>query len=212
MSKTDLIHECDGLSLELKKILAKAGILTFTDLSKYTCLSLRTLVPKLKVRHLANLKHALNVHKKSLVSDGSIELDRFIDQRKLFNLWNKGVDTYRLLDELPFLEFVEAMGGPHARFFKDKRAARRWLERNELTIQKRFELPHLPMPTSELLYNGGVLRLEDTVALSDHALAKILQPTFGRTQAKLTPLTRVRLIEIKYALWKEGIDRPCKPL
>lgn len=212
MSKPDLIHECDGLSSELKKILAKAGIFTFTDLSKYTCLSLRTVVPTLKVRHLANLKHALRAQKKKFVPDGSIELDRFIDQRKLFNLWSKGIDTYRLLDKLPFLEFVEAMGGPHARFFKDKRAARRWLERNELTIQKRFELPHLTPETSALLYNGGVFCLEDTVALDDHALAKILQPTFHRTKAKLTPLTRVRLMEVKYALWKEGITRPCKPL
>jgi hypothetical protein len=212
MKPTDLIHESDELSLELKKILTKAGFKTFFDISRKTRLGLRNKVPKLKVRHLANLEQALINRRLNFYPDDSIWLDELIDQRKLYNLWKKGIDTYIQLDNLPFTEFEALIGGPQSRFFRNKKARREWLLKNKLVKIKRFELPHLTSETSDLLYKGGVRSLQETVQKTDYELARILQPGFGTTKASLKPLTRARLIELKYALMKEGIDRPFKPL
>ena len=208
MKLTKDIKECPELSQELKKILHQAGITHFTALRKYTRLDLRTEIPKLKVRHLSNLEWALNIRGLNFVADDSILFDDFINQRKLFDLWEQGVDTYSKLDSLPFEKFKVAMGGPQSRFFRNKTAAKKWMELHGLSEKKRYELPHLTPTTAELLYRGGLSTLKQAAKKTDFELVRILQ---NNTKPP-GPLTRARLTEIRYALWKEGIDRPCKPL
>ncbi|OGG70113.1 hypothetical protein A3I99_04215 [Candidatus Kaiserbacteria bacterium RIFCSPLOWO2_02_FULL_45_11b] len=212
MNRADSIHESGELSLEFTKILTQAGITKFKALAKYTRFGLRTKIPKLKVRHLANLEWSLKIRGLDFVPDFSIRLDDFINQRKLFNLWKQGVYTYQELDRLPFEKFVEAMGGPQSRFFRNKSAAKQWVEKNKLSNKKRLGLPHLTQTTAELLYKGGIGSLNQLAKKPDLELAKILQPGFGTTKTALKLLTRARLVEIKYALYKDGIDRPCMPL
>jgi hypothetical protein len=212
MSNTDLIHISDGLSSELKKILVNAGIPTFTDLSKLTRIELRTKAPKLKVRHLANLEYELLSRNKNFVPDDSIVLDNFINQRKLYELWKKGVDTYPKLEQLSREEFVQAMGGPKSGFFRKKVAAKLWKEKHDLTEKKRFDFPQLTEQTAKLLYKGGLTNLKGAASKSDFELAQILQPSFGKTRTTVSPLTRARLIEIKYAFLKSGIKRHFRPL
>ncbi len=208
MSKTDPIHECVGLSQELKKILAKAGINTFADIAVLTKEDLRGFVPKLKVRHLANLEHELERRKLKFVRDNSIKLDMFINQAKLSALWKQGITTYEQLDSLSHEEFVEAIGGPQSRFFRKKAAAHAWMQEHKLTAKKRYELPHLTAETAEILYKARLTTLKEVNKKSDFELLRILKGNMKSAG----PFTRARLIEVRYALWKEGIDRPCKPL
>ncbi len=124
MDLTDDIAKCLELSQELKKILKKAKFFTFWELSRRTITTLRKKAPKLKVRHLANLESALRNRDLDFYPDDSIRLDEFINQRKLFNLWQKGVYTYRQLNSLQYNEFEATFGGPKSRFFTDKAEAR----------------------------------------------------------------------------------------
>lgn len=204
MNSTDAIHESGELSLELTKILNQAGITHFTDLRKYTRLDLRSKIPKLKVRHLSNLQWALNIRGLNFVADDSILLDDFINQRKLFDLWEQGVDTYSKLDSLPFEKFKVAMGGPQSRFFRNKTAAKKWMELHGLSEKKRHELPHLTKKTAELLYNANLTTLKEVNKKTDFELLRILKGNMKSAG----PLTRARLIEVRYALWKAGIARP----
>jgi hypothetical protein len=211
MNKADSIHESGELSLELTKILTKAQITQFSTLAKYTRLGLRTKIPSLKVRHLADLEWALKARDLDFILDNSIRLDNFINQRKLFNLWEQGVYSYPELDQLSFEEFVSAMGGPQSRFFRNKSDAKKWLEKHGLSEKrekKQYDLPHLTTITAELLYDGNLCTLKEVAKKSDFELARILQ----RNTKPASLLTRARLIEIRYALWKEGIDRSCTPL
>ncbi len=212
MSNTDLVHICDGLSSELRKILVKAGISTFTDLSGLTRAELRTRVSKLKVRHLADLEHELLIRNEGFVSDDSIVLDNFINQRKLYELWKKGVDTYQKLEQLNYEEFVQAIGGPKSGFFRKKAAAKAWREKHNLTEKKSFDFPLLTEQTAKLLYKGGLRDLKEVAGKSDFELAQILQPSFGKTKTTISPLTKARMTEIKYAFFKQGIERHFRPL
>ncbi|MCA9357290.1 hypothetical protein H6784_02135 [Candidatus Nomurabacteria bacterium] len=213
MKKTELFTSTghDELSLELKRLLTKAGLKSFSQLSEFTRLGLLELIPELKVRHLVNLELALEIRDLFFQPDNSIQLDLFINQRKLFELWKKGVYTYEQLDKLPFAEFAVAMGGPHSRFFRRRVDAESWAKEHGIA-KKLFEILYLTSRTAWLLYAGGITSLEETVIKSDFELAQILQPSFGLNGIKLLPLTRKRLLEIKFALLKAGIHRPCMPL
>lgn len=208
MKLTSHIKECAELSNELKKILAAGGISTFADLAVLTRQNLITLIPKLKVRHLANLEQELERRKLKFGKDDSIKLDQFINQAKLCALWKEGVTTYAELDTLSYEEFVEALGGPQSRFFRNKAEAKKWMEKNGLKEKERHHLPHLSAQTAELLYKGNLSSLKEVAKKSDFELVRILQ----HNNKRAAPLTRARLVEIRYALYKEGIDRPCKPL
>lgn len=212
MSNTELIHTSGELSSELKTILTKAGITTFTDLSKLTVIGLRTQVPKLKVRHLADLEYELLRYNMSFVPDDSIRLDNFINQRKLYELWEKGVDTYQKLEQLNYEEFVQAVGGHQSNFFRKKAVAKQWMEKHNLTEKSGFDFPQLTEQTAKLLYKGGLTNLKEVADKTDFQLAQILQPSFGKSKKTLSPLTRARLIEIKYAFLKSGIERDFRPL
>lgn len=201
----------EQISLELKKLLANSGLTSFIQLAGLNRHELLRQVPKLKVRHLANLEFALKIRDLYFAPDNSIELDEFINQRKLFELWKKGVYTYEQLDKLPFAEFAVAMGGPHSRFFRRRADAESWAKEHAIA-KKLFEIPYLTPRTSWLLYTGGIACLEETVRLSDFELAQKLQPSFGPDGTRLLPLTRKRLLEIKFFLLKAGIHRPCMPL
>ena len=214
MDSTDSIPESGEFSLELIKILTKAGLTRFAQLTKYPRLDLRTKVPKLKVRHLSNLEWALQSRGLDFLPDDSIRLDNFINQRKLFNLWRDGIDTYQQLDTVSTEQFQFYMGGPNSRFFRDRTGlAARWLvDHNMSRAQDKKEIsPHLTERTNSLLCRAKVDSLKELVNKSDYELALMLQPSFRESRDAL-PLTRARLIEIKYALMKEGVDRPFKPL
>lgn len=214
MDSTDLIHESGELSLELTKILTKAGITKFSDLKTYTRLGLKTEVPKLKVRHLVDLVHALNSRGLQFQPDDSIWLDIFINQRKLFNLWEDGIFTYEQLDAVSTEEFQFYMGGPSSRFFRNRTGlATRWLsDHNMSRIQDKKKIsPWLSERTSSLLWQAKVDNLKELVNKSDYELALMLQPDF-KARKKALPVTMARIAEIKYALLKEEIDRPFRPL
>lgn len=214
MDSTDLIHESGEFSLELTKILTKAGIIKFSDLKTYTRFGLKTEVPKLKVRHLVDLVHALNSRGLQFQPDDSIWLDIFINQRKLFNLWEDGIFTYEQLDAVSTEEFQFYMGGPSSRFFRNRTGlAARWLsDHNMSRIQDKKKIsPWLSERTSSLLWQAKVDNLKELVNKSDYELALMLQPDF-KARKRALPMTVLRITEIKYALMKEGVDRPFTPL
>jgi hypothetical protein len=160
MKPTDLITECDGLSLELKKILKKAGFSTFFDLSRKTRLGLKNQVKGLTVRHLVSLTQTLKVRGLKFYPDDSIYLDIFINQRKLFNLWRDGIYTYKQLDEVSTEDFQFYMGGPQSRFFRDRTGlAARWLVEHHHEMKqtkiRRFS-PHLTERTADLLCKAAL--------------------------------------------------------
>lgn len=208
MEPTDLIADNAGLSQQLKSILAKAKFVTFFDISRRTIGTLRKKVPGFTVRHLANLEHELKLRGLDFYPDQSIRLDEFINQRKLFLLWKKGVTTYPELDRLSYEEFESALGGQFSRFFRKKNLSRAWMAKHKLTEKELVRFTYLTPKTAKLLYQGGLSSLEETVKKSDYELSFILQGN----EKKAEPLTRARLVEIRYALWKAGIERPCMPL
>lgn len=136
MTLTEQIHECGELSQELKKMLTRADILQFLDLTQLSRLDLRAKVPKLKVRHLAYLECQMQKRQLDFRPDESILLDEIICQRDLFNLWEMGIDTYPKLDRLPYTEFVGVMGGPQSGFIRNKALAKAWMEKHGLRNQK----------------------------------------------------------------------------
>jgi len=205
---TSQIKECEELSGQLRKILSRAGIGTFTKLASLSRQGLIERVPKLKVRHLSDLEHQLQQRKLTFVPDNSIRFDQFINQAKLYALWEQGVTTYKQLDALTHQEFVAAVGGPESGFFRRKAAARDWMKEHQLSLKRGYHLPHLTPGTAELLYKGGLTNLREVAQKSDYELSLIIQ---GNTK-RARPLTRARLIEIKYAFFKVGINRSCKPL
>lgn len=215
MKPTGLIAESGELSLGLKKILKRAGFYTFFELSRKTRLGLKTKVKGLTVRHLVSLTQALKARGLSFYPDDSIYLDIFINQRKLFNLWRDGIYTYKQLDEVSLEKFQFYMGGPQSRFFRDRTGlAARWLVEHHHELKKtkaRQFSPYLTERTTDLLCQAGVSSLGELVTKSDPELAQMLQPDF-RASKRATPMTRARVTEIKYALFKAGINRPCKPL
>lgn len=214
MNPTDSILESGEFSLGLIKILTKAGLTSFMQLTKYTRSGLRAKVPKLKVQHIVNLNQALYNRNLKFQPDDSIWFDDFINERKLFNLWRDGIITYEQLDAVSTEEFQFYMGGPSSRFFRGRaELAARWLaDHNMSRAQDKKEIsPFLTERTNSLLHRAKVDNLKELVNKSDYELVLMLQPNFKESR-RILPMTRARMTEIKYALMKEGIDRPFTPL
>jgi hypothetical protein len=141
MKQTTPLSSIGGLSQVLTKILNRAGIKNLEDIAELTRLKLKQRVPRLAVRHMVDLGHILQNHELDFAPDDSIRLDVFINQRKLFWLWQLKVYTYKQLEELDHETFVEVMGGPQSAFFRKKKLRDKWLKENNLLIKHKPSLP-----------------------------------------------------------------------
>jgi hypothetical protein len=209
----DLLIENSQFGAAFKKALKRAGFITFGQISNKTQLEFIEQVPGLKVRHLRDLILA-NITFKS--GTPCIWFDDFINERKLFNLWQDEIYTYEQLDSVSYEQFQFYMGGPQSRFFRKKKEASAWLQEHKMRMAKEKKLirnfgTYVNGRISQLLTEAGITKLAELLTKSDYEIAKILQPDFPQTKL-LSPLTRERITKIKYALLKEGIDRPCMPL
>lgn len=210
MSARDCIPESD-LSKALKDLLKKAGFEKFSRLAKLRILELKRQVPRLKVRHLANIKHELLMRGMDLVPGEAIEIDRFINQAKLHLLWQKGVITYKELEGLPEADFIQVIGGHNSLFFRNKKGAAYWMNRHGIKGIEKYNTEVLTEATFKALFKKDIFFLKDLSKVSDYELALMLQPSF-KLGKKPTPLTRARIMEINYAFWKNGLTRTYKPL
>jgi hypothetical protein len=212
MKQSTPLTSVTDLSQVLIKILHQQDIDYLEQIANQTRLELKLKVPRLAVRHMIDLTTTLNLHNLDFKPDNSLRPDQFINQRKIFGLWQMGIYTYKQLEGLEFETFTEVVGGPQSRFFRQKKSREEWLTQHQLNLkQKPIKLPHLTEATNKILYTAGIKNLKQLSKLGEVDLVPILQPGW-RSVEKIKPLTRARLTEIRYALYKEGLNYPFRPL
>ncbi len=147
--------------------------------------------------------------------DDSILLDHFVNQRKLFILWQDGIDTYQKLDSVSFEKFQVYMGGLNSSFFRKQKNAVYWLTAHWMNRAIIESLnPYMSKETSCKLYRAGIWSLADLVKKSDYDLACIFQQNLIKkeTLEGVSSITKARIREIKYVFFMTGTKHFCMPL